>query len=79
MPAYQLFFITGEDKAVRKLEQNYDDDSAALHDARELAVTHTIYIWQDTRRVATIAPDGNPQISPIIDRDTDAFVKRAGG
>jgi hypothetical protein len=62
MPNYQLFFLTSEDKAVRKLEQSFDNDAAALQEARGFAIHHTIHIWQNIRRVATIAPGALPLI-----------------
>ena len=58
MPQYQLFFLTSENKAVKKLEETHENEFRVLSKARD----HTIDVWQDNRRVAMIAPGAEPLV-----------------
>ncbi|MGD0192034.1 MAG: hypothetical protein ABSD74_14940 [Rhizomicrobium sp.] len=66
MPGYQLFFLSKENKGVRKLEKTHDGEAPAMRKAVDLAQDHTIDVWQDNRRVATIAPGAQPLIFNVV-------------
>jgi hypothetical protein len=60
MPYYRLYALNDDNHVVRPYEHICDDDLAALERGRELAVEHTIEIWQEKRRVALVKKGDAP-------------------
>jgi hypothetical protein len=60
MPYYRLYALSDDNHILRPYEYTCDDDLEALERGRELAIKHSIEIWQEKRRVAFVKKGDAP-------------------
>ena len=56
MSNYKAYILGDDDHIIDRVDLFCDDDEAARHQARKLAIGQAVELWDGVRRIATFQP-----------------------